>query len=802
MEPMLKKKPSPSRLTPTQIAGLLHSDGWWEIPGAETPIGKAPAFHLHAPSGEPASPFSGKTSHASVCFPAPSLMACSWDKNLEKELGKMVGRLSANAGIDMVLAPGCSIKRNPLGGRNHESFSEDPFLSGEIAAHFVLGVQSQGVGAALKNFVCNTQESFRFISDSIVDERALNELYLKPFEIAIKNANPWAVMASYNKINGSYGTENEELLVRVLRDKWHYSGVTLSPWCGTKDPIYSHAHGLDVEFPCTEPARRTKDLAAAIRQGKIPLDKATASAERVMNLLQKPTREKYELTMDEAHEFAIRAAEKSIVLLQNKEKALPIKRLDSLCVIGSLAASPLIQARGSGEAKPHYAPSFLDVLKNEKEKVPFAPGYSLGEDEDPSDMTITAVDLASSSKTVLLFLGLLPSDEGEGTDRETLNLPEKELSLFRAISAVNQNIIVVLNCSSPVALPFLKQTQAMLYVGLGGEGMPEALYRIIKCKVCPSGKLAETWPIHYCDVPSFGFYPGFERQAFFKESIYVGYRYYLTAEKPVAFPFGYGLSYTRFRYELSINRKTITEKDTALAKVKVTNLTKQEGEAVIQLYAEPVSPNVFKPKRVLIAFDKVLLKGNETKEVEIPLNISSFAHYDVGIHDFATENGEYLVVLGEDCLSVKDTAKLKVDTGDFFPSLRSKLYIYYDIPDDGFVGEDELFEDLLGKSVPLPRDFRDPPFTHSTTLHDIADTPSGKRFFKKIAKAMDDAHFTPEERKRCLRICNESSLRILPMFGLKEKEINVMLDRCNGYPLRALFHRFFFPTLPKREEEE
>ncbi len=777
-------------LTLREKCHLLHGKGYWEIHGVKR-LG-LPAIEVHdgpfgvrkVQGGNP-DPYDAEIS---TCFPSPALLACSWDPALEHVIGEVMGKEAASKDVALLLTPGVNIKRNPLCGRNFEYLSEDPLLSGKMAAGFIRGVQSANVGACVKHFACNSQESYRNISDSMVDERALNEIYLKPFEIAVKESNPWAVMCSYNLVNGVHASDSDYLLKDILRTSWRYRGVTMSDWGGTYDPIDSHNHGLDLEMPCPV-KNRSRSLLSACRAGRLKVANATESAERIVEMLKKASKqdEGY-YDPNASHELAKIAAQKSIVLLRNEGRTLPLTSFRDACVIGAFAEQPRYQGNGSSFVRTLKATSFLEATDHQ---LPYAKGYDLDHFDSNPALVREAVDLASTSKKVLLFLGLPDSLETEGVDRKSFNLPDNQLSLFDAIYSSNPNIIVCLSVGAPVALPFIEETKAVLVDYLAGEAGAEALCDLLLGKVSPSGKLAETWPLHLADVPSFGYYPGFEGQALYKESIYVGYRYYLSANKPVLYPFGHGLSYAKFSYALSLSKKSISSKEICLGTVQVTNRSKRASEVVVELYAEPEKKNVFKAKRTLIAFSKVRVNPDESVSVDFPLAEENFAHYDLEQHRFMTEPGTYKIQVGESSESIVAEGKLVVSNDNVFPSLRDSCPVYYAVPKEGFVGIDDEFEALLGRVVPLDKTRHERPFNMDSTMNEISWTKIGKLMRKLYMMGAYREGMSEAEKSFLLACFEENPIRSLSVAGLNVKQVQAILDFANGHYLLGIFHAIF-----------
>ena len=780
------------QLLPGEKVGLLYGKGNWRFRGV--PRLGIEGIELHdGPFGlvrfKDDSTVGDAKSLPSVVFPGPCALASSFDEELVNKVGQTMGRICRDAGTHLLLAPGINIKRNPLCGRNFEYYSEDPLVSGKMGAAFVSGVQSQGVGACIKHFACNNQEGHRMVNDSIVDQRALHELYLKPFEIAVKEGHPWAVMSSYNKINGVYASDNDYLLKDILKGEWKYDGVVMSDWGGTNDYILSHNHGLDVEMPCL--FSRRKQLKRALFSGQLDKNEVDDSARRVLRLLGRcHDKIRYEHCSDqEAHALAVQAATESCVLLKN-EGILPLRSLKQTCIIGELARTPNFQGGGSSRQTPAQVDTFLNnaITWNGESATFFAPGYRLDGKPDDDKLAIDAVDLAARGGRVILFMGLTKNEESEGYDRDDLHLPEDQISLFNQIYEVNQNIIVVLNVGAPVELPFKDKAKAILLTYLPGEGGGEAIYRILLGKDSPSGHLAETWPRRAYDVPSFGFYPGAETVSLYRESIYVGYRYYLTAGKKVNYPFGHGLSYAKFKYGAPmLSAKKLAKDGRLTISVDVENMSLISGKALVQIYQEAPKQNIFKPTRTLLAFKKVALSPGEKKTVRLEVGYDDFSHFDIDEGKFKVEAGDYMIQLCDDCSSVRSQAKLTVVSDDVCPSLRSRCMIYYHMPDDGFLSYDNDFEALLGHTIPVEVDRINRPFDMNSTIENIRYTLVG-RFIQKKAKKRFSGN--EDEARAFQQFLNEMPIRNLSMGGVPPKAVQAILDAANGHYLRAIWHLF------------
>ncbi len=797
---MAKKNKKDQPMTNLEKATLLSGNGSWFTYGIER-FGIKPVEMHDGPLGvrkvgnDP--DFNLKESEEAVCFPSPCLCACSFDEELEKELGRAMGMEARLKNTQMLLCPGANIKRNPLCGRNFEYLSEDPLASGKMASAFIQGIQSVNVGACLKHFAANSQEFFRMVNDSIVDERALHELYLRPFEIAVKESSPWAVMASYNKVNGIYACENKWLLRDILKNEWGFDGVVMSDWGGVNDPIASHNNGLDLEMPSML-KNRNKTLAKAVKKGMLAQEALDDCSSRVIALSKKANAE-FEgdpsYSMDVGHDVAVKVATESAVLLKN-DSVLPLKDFRDVCFIGELARTPRYQGAGSSHVCPHHLVSFLDTIKEaddpEGKRLPFEAGYDFDSVWDDGDVEnfVAAVDLASKSKTVVLFLGLPPSAESEGLDRQSIHLPEDQLRLFDEIYEVNQNIIVVLSTGAPVELVFKNKAKAILLMYLPGEGGGEAIKSLLLGEASPSGKLAETWPKHISDVPSFGFYPGEETTSLYRESIYVGYRYYLSVGKEVSYPFGHGLSYGKQSFKsLSLSSDSIEKGQTISVSLTVSNVSAVPVKKVVQLYAEPrFEGNIFKPKRTLIGFKKIALSKRGSAKVSFEVNFDDFKCFDVDEGKWKVEGGAYLLQICESCEDVVLEKEINVVSSDTFISHKLQMATYYAPTKDGFLQFDNDFEHLYGKHISMEKDPKSRPYDLNSTFYDISHTWIGKRIFKLAGKY---AHIFDPGKESDRAFFEQTPLRNVIMSGLGIRYAYLLRDLANGHYLKGLMAFIF-----------
>lgn len=611
-------------------------------------------------------------SQPATCFPTAATVANSWNPALGEQLGAAIGAEAVQSGVDVVLGPGMNIKRSPLCGRNFEYFSEDPYLAGKMAAGYIRGIQSVGVCACPKHFAANNQELCRMVSDSIIDERTLRELYLTAFEIAVKEASPATIMSSYNRVNGDYANENAHLLQDILREEWGFNGLVITDWGGSNDIVEGVRSGCGLEMPAPgfDSARQ---LVAAVNSGSLSEAVLDARVDEVLRVVLASCNKNKEHKVDftKHHDFARHIAEESIVLLKNESNILPLAVGTKVAVIGDFAKTPRYQGAGSSMVNPVQVETVLDCMASTGlNVVGFSAGFQRDGTPDPR-LQAEALQLAEAADTVLLFLGLDEISEIEGLDRSHMKIHANQSSLLEAISKVNTRIVVVLNAGSVVELPWKDKCMAIVHGYLGGQAGASAILNVITGKVNPSGKLAETYPIHCEDTPTFGYFPDCNRTIAYKEGLYVGYRYYTTASIPTAFPFGFGLSYTSFSYRnLHVSP--------AGASFTITNTGKRAGAEIAQLYIGCKDGKVFRPSRELKGFVKIILEAGESREVTIPFDDKSFRYYNVHTRAWEVETAEYVVMVGASCEDIRLQALLPIEgTVAHCPYDPNKLPAYY-----------------------------------------------------------------------------------------------------------------------------
>ena len=677
-----------------------------------------------------------------VCFPTASCTAASWDEDLLYEMGQTLGEECLAEKISVLLGPGVNMKRTPLCGRNFEYFSEDPYLAGKIAAAFIKGVQSKGVGTSIKHFAANNQETRRMTVDTVADERSLREIYLPAFETAVREAKPWTVMNAYNKLNGDYCAENRWLLNKVLREDWGFDGVVETDWGAENEIEKGIAAGQNLEMPGSN-GLGAKRLVKAVEEGRLSEADLDARVDEILDLILRANDNLTDCSYDKAahHLTARKIAENAMVLLKNDDGVLPLKAGKKIAVIGEMAKKPRYQGAGSSQINAKSIDNAYGAFLAEGVDVEYAKGYDVTSDVTDLTLLEEAVFAAKHADTAVVFIGLTDEYESEGFDRSHMGLPQCHVDLVKAVAAANPNTVVVLSGGAPVEMPWEPKVKAILNAYLGGEAAGSAVVRLLLGKANPSGKLAETYPMALSDNPAFVNFPGKLRSVEYRESVYIGYRYYDKKDFAVRYPFGHGLSYTKFEYSgLKLSRKKIKDTDTLTVKFKVKNVGDVAGAEIAQLYVGDDESTVFRPVKELKGFKKVFLAPGEETEIALTLDKRAFAYYNVNLGDWHVESGKFTVSVGASSRDIRLTGAVDVtSTVDAeIPDLRTVCPAYYtgDVQDVS----DEEFEALLGRPIPY-RDEADTRITVNSSLEMAADTPAGKKInalllnlFKSISK--------------------------------------------------------------------
>ena len=597
-----------------------------------------------------------------VCLPPACAAAASFDRDALRRIGQAVGDACQHEKVAVNLGPAINIKRSPLGGRNFEYLSEDPYLTGELAKNYINGVQSQNVGVSVKHFAANSQEYNRMSSDSVVDERTLREIYLSAFETAVKDSKPWTIMCSYNRINGTFAAENKRLLTDILRDEWGFDGYVMSDWgATTADRVKCLEAGMELEMPGKN-AANDKQIVNAVNNGTLDIKVLDIAVERILNIVLKYTENKQpetKIDFEADHEEARKIADESMVLLKN-DGILPLKRCQKLAFIGKFAETPRFQGGGSSHVNSYKVTSALEAAKGLN--VTYAPGYDTNTTESDEALLEEAQEVAKNADVAVVFVGITDAMESEGMDRRTLSMPKNHEALVKAVSEVQKNTVVVVMCGGCITMPWIDDVRGVLYAYLGGEAVGTATLDLLFGDVNPSGKLAETFPRRLEDNPSYLYFFGDEQnKTEYREGVFVGYRYYDKKNMDVLFPFGYGLSYTTFEYSnLTLDKSEMKDTDTLTVSVNVRNTGKVKGKEVVQLYVGMPESRTIRPVKELRGFEKIELEPGEEKTVTFTLAKRAFAYYRTDISDWYVESGDYTIMAAKSSRDIACTATVNV----------------------------------------------------------------------------------------------------------------------------------------------
>lgn len=632
-------------------------------------------------------------SKVAICFPTESTMANSWNKNLLHEMGKTIGNEAATEGVNILLGPGVNIKRSPLCGRNFEYFSEDPYLAGSLGIEYVKGVQENGVGVCVKHFAANNQEYNRRLINVVIDERTLREIYLKAFKMIVEESKPISIMSAYNKINGTYCSDNYKLITSILYKEFGFNGIVITDWSAEDNRVEGIKAGTAIEMPEGR-ANIKEQILGAVRSGELDENVLDNIIDKILTVIFKLVKNNSYKTYnkDEDHNLALKIAEDSVVLLKNEDKILPIKD-KKICVIGEFAISPRYQGAGSSKVKPYNLENAYDCFKELGYDIEYSKGYERGVNNNNEKLLKEAIEIAKNNNIVIIFAGLTELEEAEGLDRTNLDIPECQNKLINEISKVNNNVIVVLSNGAPITMPWKDKVKGIITGYLGGEAGARAIVNCLVGKVNPSGKLAETYPDRLEDTPCYNNFPGSDIVVEYKEAIYVGYRYYDKINKEVLFPFGYGLSYTDFQYtDLKIKQDNTNIE----LNFKIKNIGTVKGKEIAQIYIAFKGENRFRPIKELKAFEKVELEAGEENEVKIYLDSKSFEYYDSDLKKWCVENGKYDILIGKSSRDIvlKETVEIT-----------SEITMQNDVPECYKTGKvqnvsDQDFEKIIKEKLP------------------------------------------------------------------------------------------------------
>lgn len=697
-----------------------------------------------------------------TCFPTAATIANSWDETLVQEVGAAIGAEAIVQGVNVVLGPGLNIKRNPLCGRNFEYYSEDPYLSGKMAAALTKGIQSKGVSACPKHYAVNNQELRRLSNDSVLDERTLREIYLANFEIAIKEGNPLFLMTSYNRVNGEYANEHEHLLSKILYKDWGYDGVVVTDWGGSNDHVEGVRHGSHLEMPSTK-MPGAMEIVEAVKCGKLDEDLLDQRVDELLTVTFKlkgnaTSEELTDEMVQKHHEIAKKAARNSIVLLKNECDILPIDREAKVAIVGDFAKTPRYQGAGSSEVNPTKIDSILSVIDEYPiQKRSYCQGYERGKTTN-SDLVSEAVQNAKAADIVVVFAGLDEISEVEGAERQTINMPEAQNHLIEKLAEVNSNIIVVISSGSVMKMPWQDKVVGILHGYLGGQAGAGAMLDVIVGNYNPSGKLNESYPLEYEDVPNLNYYPGKEKTSEYREGVFVGYRYYESADVAVNYPFGFGLSYTSFDYrDLVIDGHTIS--------FTLKNTGELDGEEISQIYMQAPGKFVFRAKKALVGFTKTSLKAGEEKRVSIQINERAFQYFNVSTNQWETEAGIHKVLVSMNVSDVKLVGEIDVEASTTQQPYNLNVMSNYATGHVQNITDDE-FKALLNTEIPSSK------WDTSKPL-DVNDTFSqlyyAKSFLARLAYKVINGKKEKSER------AGKPDLNILYVYNMPFRGMSKML---------------------------
>lgn len=734
-------------------AELFTGDDSWHT--RAFPEKGVPAIRVSdGPSGlriEEQSKLGESISRPAVAWPTESALACSFDRALLRNVGVHLGQECRKEGVNVLLGPGVNHKRSPLGGRNFEYLSEDPILSGELGAAYVNGVQSMNVGTSLKHFAVNSREKGRLIYDAVIDERTLQEIYLRQFSIIVKKSKPYTIMNAYNRLNGTYCCENEALMQEAR--KWGFDGAFFSDWGAVSDPVASINTGLNLEMPGGN--RHTeKRIVSAVEEGTLKEETLNASTQQLLDLIEKTQAEPMEINLDEHLSLAEKAAEESAVLLKN-ESILPLQNKEGVALIGVYCDKPCFEGHGSSHVNTITSDSLCSALKKRNIAYTYAPGYRIDSDNTDHKLLQEAVQTAEQAETVIVAIGLNERTESEGYDRENLDLPDNQNELIHELCRINKHVVVVLQVGAPVVMPWLKEVQAVLLMHLGGCMSGEASARLLLGEASPSGKLAETWPKRLSDTPAFAYFNDQLLQMQYREAIFTGYRFYDTAGIAPQYPFGYGLSYTSF----ACSDLSAELKDYAVAvTLRVTNTGTCRADAAVQIYSRMKNSRIARPYKELRDFARVSLEAGETKTVVFEIPVESFAYYDVQEHEWLVEGGTYQLLAG--CDSTELNQCVDVELGGMSQPYSTIPMDYLHCPEGTLEVSDEVYEKVLGHEIPKPRKFV---INGDTSIAELNAVRRGRWVNRMIRRVLKNKRFAGVKGS----MVYEAPLRMVMMFSEK-----------------------------------
>ena len=743
-----------------------------------------------------------RPAETATCFPTAVTTGSSWDVELLEEVGNAIAEEAKCLGVTTVLGPGINMKRSPLCGRNFEYIAEDPFLAGRLGASYVHGVQKNGIGVSVKHFCANNQEHDRMSIDTIVDERALREIYLSAFEYIVKKEQPKTIMSSYNRVNGTYMAENKRLLTDVLRGEWGFEGMVVSDWGGINDRVEGVKAGNDLEMPGNG-GMNDRKIVKAVKAGELSMEDLDKVVLRLIKFAieAKPNESTGEIDFDKHHALARKAAANGAVLLKN-DGGLPLSGNENIAVIGTLAKELRYQGAGSSHINCPKTVSFTDALDEAGKKYTYSAGYSLKGDGYNENLINKAVEASKGKDAVLVFVGLTAAYESEGFDRRHMEMPSSHVTLINEILKVNQNVIVIISGGSPVVIgDWADKVKSILNMYLTGQAGGEATLDLVYGAVNPSGKLAETYPIANEDALSSAYYQMGPRSVEHRESIYIGYRYFDTAGKDVRYPFGYGLSYTNFEYsDIKLSASAINEGEDLVVSFKIKNVGERDGAEVAQVYVSAPESKIYKAQKELKGFAKVFLKAGEEKEVNITLDSRAYAYYNVNINDWHVESGAYKILVGASSRDIKLESEVNVTGAKAdveVPDYSAVAPVYYNLATATEVKEEE-FQAVYGKELPGNAPFEKGSFTINNTISQLRPSAFGNGMYLLLTNAAKLVAIGAENPEMITQSVKDLPLRAFSGWTggiVSPYTVEGILDCCNG--VKGGLGKIFGGFLPK-----
>lgn len=727
-----------------KIALVSGKDFWHTVNVEDSPVKVPSVMVSDGPHGlrkqdDNADNLGINDSIVAVCFPSAAGLAASFDTELMRTVGEALGEECQAENVSTILGPAINIKRSPLCGRNFEYFSEDPYLAGKMSASYINGVQSKNTGTSLKHFAVNNQERRRYTVSAEVDERTLREIYLAGFETAVKEAQPWTVMCSYNRVNGEQVSESKKLLTDILRDEWGFKGLVVSDWGAVNDRVKGLKAGLDLEMPGSF-GMGAKKIRAALENGTLTEAELDKAVRRNINLAFKWHQNRLECEFDreEHHKKAKEAALKTMVLLKNDNNILPLKKTQKIAYIGEYAKKPRYQGGGSSHINSYrVSDAFSETIRHCD--VSYATGFGVDDIKPDPELVARAVEVAADADVAVIFAGLPESIESEGFDRKDMKMPECQNYLIDRITEVQKNVVVVLHNGAPVEMPWIDKVSGVLEAYLAGEAVGEAETEILFGNENPSGRLAETFPLKLSDTPCYNTFPGTFNTVEHREGIFVGYRYYETAEKEVLFPFGHGLSYTKFRYsDLKFDKTTFTpDSDGVDVSLTVTNTGDVDGAETVQIYVSPAQKTVFRSNTELKGLAKVMLRAGESKTVTVHLDKRSFAYYHINEKDFVCDDGNYIVMAGASVADIRLDGEIQLSGfGVHENPYSEEVNLLYNNAQVQKLNRSE-FEKLLGRKLNVGQPQK--PYTWDSCLGDTVGTKYGDIIERIVSEVCNKA---------------------------------------------------------------